>query len=216
MISNKLYKLAYLKNSALFKTLPACCSLYPTHPSSRAFLAQMMARNFCSAAGATSQTNISEKLSVIKCKVQDSDNQSLSASALPASVASLKALNGVNQINANLRLPSKYSFSTMDPSGLTSLGDQKFPATNNNDAVYLNSFSTRIAENYDDVREAVSLNEPKMCVQAIIEVLSKDTSSDHFYDAKVLDFGSTNAQIGTFLAEQNFTELYAQCGSPAK
>ena len=178
----------------------------------------MMARNFCSA-GATTQTNISERLSVIKCKVQEngSDNQSSSsASVLPGSVASLKALSGVNQINANLRLPSKYSFSTMDPSGLTSLGDQKFPTTDNNDAVYLNSFSTRIAENYDDVREAVSLNEPKMCVQAIIEVLSRDTSSDHFYDAKVLDFGSTNAQIGTLLAEQNLTELYAQCGSPAK
>ena len=171
----------------------------------------MMARNFCSA-GATTQTNISDRLSVIKCKVQENgrDNQiSSSPSMLPGSVASLKALSGVNQINAGLSLPSKYSFSTMDPSGLTSLGDQKFPTTDNNDAVYLNSFSTRIAENYDDVREAVSLNEPKMCVQAIIEVLSKDTSSDHFYDAKVLDFGSTNAQIGTLLAEQNMTELYA-------
>ena len=113
---------------------------------------------------------------------------------LPGSVASLKALSGVNQINANIRPQSKYSFSTMDPSGLTSLGDQKFPITDHSDAVqYLDSFSTRLAENYDDVREAVSLNEPKMCVQAIIEMLSKDTSSDHFYDAKVLDFGSSNA-----------------------
>ena len=169
----------------------------------------MMARNFCSA-GAATQTNISERLSVIKCKVQENSSQGSSAPVLPGSVASLKALNGVNQINDRLKLSSnKYSFSTMDPSGMASLGDQKFPATENNAAIDLASFNTRIAENYDDVREAVSLNEPKMCAQAIIEVLSKDTSSDNFYDAKVLDFGSTNGQIGTLLAEQNFAELYA-------
>ena len=104
----------------------------------------------------------------------------------------------------------------MDPSGFTTLDNQKFPATDHNDDFYLNSFSTRLAESFDDVREAVSLNEPKMCVQAIIEVLSKDTSSDQIFDAKVLDFGSSNAQIGTLLSDQGLTELSAQCGSPAK
>ena len=47
-------------------------------------------------------------------------------------------------------------------------------------------------------------------------MLSKDTSGDHYFDAKVLDFGSDNAQIGTLLKEQGLTELYAQCDTAAK
>ena len=55
-----------------------------------------------------------------------------------------------------------------------------------------------------------------MCAQAIIEVLSKDITSESFLDAKVLQFGANNGNLGKLLAEQGLTELYAQCGSQAK
>lgn len=41
--------------------------------------------------------------------------------------------------------------------------EQKFPTTELEDTVYYDSFNTRVAESFEDVREAVSLNEPKMC-----------------------------------------------------
>lgn len=47
-------------------------------------------------------------------------------------------------------------------------------------------------------------------------MLAKSPARDNYYDAKVLDIGSDNAQIGQLLHEHGMTELYAQCGSQAK
>ena len=94
---------------------------------------------------------------------------------------------------------------------------------------------SRVAESFKDVQEAIFLNESKMCVQAITEVLSNLPSGDNSKsavvgdgdeiigdtsltkkDAKILDIGAGKGQIGQLLSEQGYTEIYGQEGSDAK
>ena len=77
---------------------------------------------------------------------------------------------------------------------------------------------SRVAESFKDVQEAIFLNESKMCVQAITEVLSNLPSGDNSKsavvgegdesvgdasltkkDAKILDIGAGKGQIGQLL-----------------
>ena len=61
--------------------------------------------------------------------------------------------------------------------------------------------------------ETITLSEPEMCVQAIIDVLGQnvdeefDTSEDS-PSPKVLDFCAGNGQMGHLLADQGFKEVY--------
>ena len=54
-------------------------------------------------------------------------------------------------------------------------------------------------------------------MQAIDELLTNASDSlDSNKDAKILDIGAGKGQIGRFLSEKGYTEIYGQEGSNAK
>ena len=69
----------------------------------------------------------------------------------------------------------------------------------------------RVAESFDDLREAIHLNEPKMTVRAVLELVEADPE-----EVKVLDFGAGQGHVGALLAEQGFSNIYGQEGSEQK
>ena len=76
----------------------------------------------------------------------------------------------------------------------------------------------RIAESLNEVQEAINLNEPKMCVNAILELLAIETEGTDTdgRDSMILDLCAGKGQIGQLLSDQGFIQVYGQEGSQAK
>jgi 2-polyprenyl-3-methyl-5-hydroxy-6-metoxy-1,4-benzoquinol methylase len=73
----------------------------------------------------------------------------------------------------------------------------------------------------DPEEHPVTLSEPEMCVQAIIDIMYQKfdnplDASGYMTGPKVLDFCAGNGQMGHLLAENGFSEVYGQEGSKSK
>jgi methylase of polypeptide subunit release factors len=60
---------------------------------------------------------------------------------------------------------------------------------------------------YAEEKAAATLSEPAVCVQAIIDTVNQDVHASNT-SPKVLDFCAGNGQIGQFLADKGFTDVY--------
>ena len=60
------------------------------------------------------------------------------------------------------------------------------------------------------------MNEPKMCIKAVLDIVDDMGIEDPGFDSKILDFAAGKGQIGELLTEQGFTEIYGQEGSEPK
>lgn len=60
------------------------------------------------------------------------------------------------------------------------------------------------------------MNEPKMCVRAVLNIVDDMNIEDPGYDSKILDFGAGKGQLGKLLVEKGFSEVYGQEGSQSK
>jgi len=54
----------------------------------------------------------------------------------------------------------------------------------------------------------MKLNEPNMVVQGILDLIDTGYLDINQEEAKVLDFGVSNGEIGELLAGNGFTEVY--------
>ena len=58
----------------------------------------------------------------------------------------------------------------------------------------------------------MKLNEPNMVVQAIKDLIDTGYLDANQEEAKILDFGVTNGEIGELLSNSGFTQVYGQEG----
>ena len=163
------------KPQAFWRT-PACFNICPSSHAARQIYARVQRGYMARVLRATSTHDRS--LSVIRCRTEQ-QSDSVAQAIKPAVAESLSP-----QRRLKNRLDSHH------PRAFSTTAAAAMPLE-----AHATDGISRMAVSIEDVQEAVHLNEPKMCVQAIFDVLN-DEAETSALDSKILDFGAGRGQLG--------------------